>query len=34
MQENNENKDISKDNINSTSALINDIYNKNKLEND
>lgn len=33
MQENNENKDISKDNINSTSALINDIYNKNIEDN-
>lgn len=33
MQENNENKDISKDDINSTSALINDIYNKNIEDN-
>ena len=33
MQENNENKDISKDKINSTSALINDIYNKNIEDN-
>ena len=33
MQENNENKDISKDKINSTSALINDIYNKNVEDN-
>lgn len=33
MQENNENKNISKENINSTSALINDIYNKNIEDN-
>ena len=33
MQENNDNNDISKDKINSTSALINDIYNKNIEDN-
>ena len=33
MQENNDNNDISKDRINSTSALINDIYNKNVEDN-
>ena len=33
MQENNDNNDISKDKINSTSALINDIYNKNVEDN-
>lgn len=33
MQENNSNNDISKDKINSTSALINDIYNKNVEDN-
>lgn len=33
MQENNENKNISKDDINSTSALINDIYNRNIEDN-